>query len=102
MRRRAALVVALAVLVAAAAYLRDPPWIGEVTSGFSAWDVDSQGARFRWTSGRSSFFVPSDATAMTLPLKAGPPDEYPPIAVDVHVDGRLLATLDLPDSRSRD
>jgi hypothetical protein len=90
--------IAVAVLVAGAAiYLRDPPWIGGVTSGLRGWD-GPPGERFRWTSGHASFFVPSDTTAMTLPLKAVFPSvNGDPVSVDVSVDDRWLATVKLPD-----
>ncbi len=95
--------LACALVVAGAlAYLYDPPWIGDVTSGLSAWETDTQGARFRWTTGRGSFFIPSDATAVTLPLRPGPPSDNPPITIDVRVDDRWLATLELPDAKHRD
>jgi hypothetical protein len=90
--------IAVAVLVAGAAiYLRDPPWIGGVTSGLRGWD-GPPGERFRWTSGHASFFVPSGTTAMTLPLKAVfPSANSGPVSVDVSVDDRWLATVKLTD-----
>ncbi len=87
----------LLVLAAALIYLREPAWMAGVTSGLGGWDGPA-GARFRWTSGHASFFVPSDATALVLPLKAvvaAPGDR--PVTVDVSVDDRWLATIDLPD-----
>jgi hypothetical protein len=78
-------------------YLRDPPWLGQVTSGMRAWEEDPPGTRFRWTTGRASFFVPSDALAMTLPLRAVfPGPNGRPVTVTVSVDDRWLANIDLP------
>ena len=67
---RTRLVAVAALLVLGLAYLRDPPWLGEVTSGMLRWEEDPPGTRFRWTIGRASFFVSSAATGMTLPLRA--------------------------------
>ncbi len=52
-----AIVPALAGVVASAAYLHDPPWAGRLTSGMRTWEEDPPGTRFRWTTGRASFFV---------------------------------------------
>jgi hypothetical protein len=94
-------VLALLILGGAAMLLREPPWIDRVTSGLRGWEEDPPGTRFRWTNGRASFFIPSNMGTMTLPLRAvfaGPGDA--PVRVDVRVDGRFLATIDLrnPDA----
>jgi hypothetical protein len=61
------------------------------------WEEDPPGTRFRWTTGRASFFVPSDATAMTLPLRAVfPGPNGKPVTVSVSVDDRWLADIELP------
>jgi hypothetical protein len=100
-RARWKTVAGAALLILAAAYLRDPPWAGRVTSGLRDWEEDPPGTRFRWTMGRASFFVASDATSMTLPLRAvfpGPGGR--PVVVRVSVDDRWLADveLDRPDA----
>jgi len=95
--RLAAAATAAAFVIALAMYLHDPPWAGSVTSGFRPWRVDGRGERFRWTTGRASFFVPADATAMTLKLRPLEPLSDKPITVDVAVDDRALATIALPD-----
>jgi hypothetical protein len=87
------------VVVAAAglAYLRDPPWIGAMTSGLGRWEEDPPGTRFRWTQGRASFFVPADAAAITIPLRAVFPGPLGgAVLVDVRADDRWLATIRLP------
>ncbi|PYQ77731.1 MAG: hypothetical protein DMG03_29780, partial [Acidobacteria bacterium] len=61
--RRTAIAIAM---LAAVLYLRDPPWAGRMTSGLRSWEEDPPGTRFRWTFGRATFFIPADATAMTL------------------------------------
>jgi len=78
--------------------LRDPAWVGGVTSGLRPWEEDPAGTRFRWTAGRGSFFIPSDAAAVTLPLRAVfPGPGGAPVTVDVSVDDRFLATIALRD-----
>ena len=86
-----------ALLVAGAAYLRDPPWAGQITSGMRGWETERRrGTRFRWTTGRASFFVPSEARVMTLPLRAVfPAPDGGPVTVSVSVDDRWLADVEL-------
>jgi hypothetical protein len=79
---------------AGAIYLHDPPWAGEITSGLRDWEEDPPGTRFRWTSGHSALFVPSDAASMTLAMRAVFPGI---VSVDVSVDDRWLATVSLGD-----
>jgi hypothetical protein len=96
-RTRLWAVVACVLLLWVLGYLRDPSWLGQVTSGMRGWEEDPPGTRFRWTTGRASFFVPSDALAMTLPLRAVfPGPNGRPVTVSVSVDDRWLATIDLP------
>jgi hypothetical protein len=97
-RRSLSALACFACLVAAAAYLHDPPWVSHITSGLRQWETDPSGRRFRWTSGHASFFVPSDATMMTLPIRAAFPSvDGRPVGVDVRVDDRWLTTVDLTD-----
>ena len=100
MTRRRWIKAAAGVLAAVAvmAYLYDPPWSGGVTSGLRPWEQDPPGTLFRWTAGRATFFVPSGATTMTVPLRAvfsGP--NGTPVKVEMRDDGRLLATIELSD-----
>ena len=99
MTRRVLLSCAVAaVLVAGAVYLHDPPWAGRLTSGLRGWEEDPPGTRFRWTAGRASFFVPSGARTMTLPLRAVfPGPSGVPVTVSVSVDDRFLADIELRD-----
>jgi len=98
-RARSLAVGVLAVLlVAALAYLHDPPWIGRVESGLGGWQVD-RGTRFRWTFGHASFFVPSDAVAIAVPMRAVYPSrDGSPVAVDISVDDRPLTRVELPNA----
>ena len=96
-RTRLWAVVACVLLLWVIGYLRDPPWLDQVTSGMRGWEEDPPGTRFRWTTGRASFFVPSDALAMTLPLRAVfPGPNGRPVTVSVSVDDRWLANIELP------
>jgi len=76
--------------------LRDPPWAGVISSGFRSWEHDLSATQFRWTAGRASFFVPSNATSLTVPLRtlfAGPAGS--PTEVQISSDDRWLATVQL-------
>jgi hypothetical protein len=85
-------------MLATVVYLRDPPWVGRMTSGLRSWEEDPPGTRFRWTFGRATFFIPSDATAMMLPLRSVfPGPDGAAVTVDVRVDDRWLATIQLTD-----
>jgi hypothetical protein len=100
-RRNAKLIAGAIVVVAALAYLYDPPWIGGVTSGMRGWDYGVPGTVFRWTNGRASLFIPSDATAVMIPLRSGfPGPDGAPVAVEIRVDDRFLATIMLRDPES--
>ena len=98
-RRRALVALASAIGVGGVAwYLYDPPWIANVTSGLREWEEDPPGTRFRWTAGRASFFVPSSAREMTLPMRAVfPSPNGSPVTVGMSVDDRWLADIVLKD-----
>lgn len=90
----------MVVSVAGAAwYLRDPPWVAAVTSGMRDWEVDPSGTRFRWTAGHASFFVPSAASEMIVPIRAlFPSSDGGPVVVRFAVDDRSVATVELIDA----
>ena len=99
--RRLALVACLALAVGALAYLRDPPWVGDISSGFRGWEEDPPGTRWRWTVARASFFVPSDAISLTLPVRAlFPVPNDAPVIVRVSVDERFLTDVVLTDGNA--
>ena len=53
---------------------------------------------FRWTAGRASLFIPSDATVVMIPLRSGIPGPLMgEVPVEIRVDGRFLATITLTD-----
>ena len=88
----------LVVVAGMFGYLHDPPWIGRVTSGLRPWEQDPPGTFFRWTAGRATFFVPSNAATMTVPLRAVfPGSNGAPVTVEMRDDDRLLTTIELRD-----
>jgi hypothetical protein len=90
----------LVVLAGALAYLHDPPWAGRVTSGLREWEENPPGTFYRWTTGRASFFVPASARAITLPLLAiFPGPGGTPVRVEIRVDNRFLANIELADPK---
>lgn len=96
-RRRAAVAMLGALLVAALVYLRDPAWLAGVESGFHGWATDAQGVRFRWTMAHASFFVPASATAIDIPVSVSfdaPQDAFvvASITVDDAAAGRIMLT----------
>jgi hypothetical protein len=90
--------VALAMLALSAWYLYDPPWLAGVTSGLLNWE-EEDGRRFRWTVAHASFFVPGDASTITLPMRAWFPSNTGAIVVSVSVDDRWLANIELRHPR---
>jgi hypothetical protein len=96
-RRSAGAIAGVAAAILLAAYLFDPPWAGSVTSGLRPWQTEN-GVRYRWTNGHASFFVPSEALTMTLPLRAVfPAPDGKPVQVALDVDDRRLVTVELED-----
>ena len=88
-RRTWTIIAAVALVLAALAYLRDPPWLLNITSGLTRWETDPDGTRYRWTTGHASFFVPSSAEVVTFRLRA--PKEDPrdwPITATISIDDR--------------
>jgi hypothetical protein len=106
MNRRIAL-AALAIAVAATlAYLRDPAWLSEHTSGLRPWQRDADGTAYRWSGGHASFFVPADArqvrVAVATTFDPRAPGGAEPMLVTFTIDdGRGGRTL-LSDGQFRD
>ena len=57
-------------VICALAYLRDPPWLLHMETGFEGWTHLTGERPFRWMAGRASFFVPSDYRWIDIPLRA--------------------------------
>jgi hypothetical protein len=93
-----ALVLA-AALLGAVAYLRDPPWLISVESGLAGWETARDGTRYRWTGGHASFFVPSPAATLVIPVRATFPNasDWPQV-VTISVDDRTRARVRLSDA----
>jgi hypothetical protein len=89
MRRIVYLCIAIAGLVAALAYLRDPPWLADMESGFRQWETTPDGVRHRWIGGHASFFVPAAAMAIVIPTRVTfeAPGE-PPVRISIAIDDR--------------
>jgi hypothetical protein len=87
-----------AAVVAAAGYLRDPPWLLSTTSGLRGWESDGAGRKFRWMGGHASLFVPSSSRMIEIPLHTTfeSIDDWP-VTVDVAIDDRPTDRLVLSD-----
>jgi hypothetical protein len=93
-------VAAVGVLVAALVYLRDPPWLINVDSGFDGWEQNRAGQRLRWMGAHSSFFVPAGAKTVTIPLHAlFLTDDRSPFIIRVDLNGRPATQVVLPDEQ---
>jgi hypothetical protein len=102
--RRARLTIVLPFIAIACglAYLRDPAWLADQTTGLRAWQRSGEGAMFRWSGGHASFFVPADARAIRVPIATTFPDSAPPMVVTFFVDGVRAAGVILTDGTWRE
>ena len=93
--------VVVAIIVAALAYLRDPPWLLSYTHGFI--DDRSRAEPVRWTTGHAAFFVPADLRAVRLRMrdvKLDPADW--PISVVITIDDRTVDHVRFDDEGWRE
>jgi hypothetical protein len=60
--------------------------VEHTSTGFSGWQRDANGERYRWAGSRSSFFVASSARAIRIPLGRGPMAP-PTIEVRIFLNG---------------
>lgn len=95
--RLVGLVVVLSLAVPLLAYLRDPPWLLATVSGFRGWEQGTDGTRFRWMGGHASFFVPSNARTVELPVRTGLVGEDWPITLSISIDDRPADRIVLAD-----
>ena len=97
-KRGVYLLIVTAGLVAALAYLRDPPWLTGMESGFRRWETASDGMRYRSMAGHASFFVPADARAIVIPARTSFADrEDPPVEISIAIDDRPADAFVLRD-----
>ncbi len=102
MKRLALVCIVLAGIAAALAYLRDPPWLDRMESGFRRWETAADGTRYRWTAGHASFFVPATATAIVIPTRTTFDERgQPPVLVSIAIDDRAADEFVLRDDEWR-
>ncbi len=95
-------VVGAGALVSALAYLRDPPWLAGMESGFRRWETTTDGTRYRWTGGHASFFVPATAKAIVIPTRTTFDSQAdPPVLVAISIDDRQADGFVLRDAQWR-
>lgn len=98
-RRVAWTIVWIAAAAAALAYLRDPPWLIDQTTGLRAWEQHAGQPRYRWSGGHASFFVRSDAAAIDVPISTTFDNgDAPAMLVTVSVDDEIAARVILTDA----
>jgi len=86
------------VIVGALAYLYNPPWLADYTTGLLPWDQESDGVRYRWTRARASLYVSASAERIDVPLAAWfRTGDRSPFVVDVRVDGVAAGRAVLAD-----
>lgn len=95
-RRTLGVIVGAIALVVLLGWLRDPAWLAGMTSGIGSWTRDEAGVAGRWTTGRASFFVPSDARAVRIPLRTvfENPNDWN-VTVSIAIDDRPAERLAL-------
>jgi hypothetical protein len=117
MARAVGMAVTTLLLVAALWYLRDPAWLATQTTGLRAPERAADGTTYRWSGGHASFFVPSDARQVRIPVSTIFDSRMPrgdePMMVTFTIDdiraGRVLLSdpsvreviLDMPPRGSR-
>jgi hypothetical protein len=87
------------ILIAALAYLHDPPWLIGQTTGLRAWEQRAGEPRYRWSGGHASFFVRADAGAIAIPVSTTfDASDHRPMMVSVTVDDRPAARIVLTNA----
>jgi len=99
------LLAALALVTSAGAlwYLRDPAWLITQTTGLRGWERTVDGTPLRWSGGHASFFAPSDAAAVRVPIATTfDARGREPMVVTFTIDGARAARVLLTDDRWQD
>jgi hypothetical protein len=105
MNRRAALATLLVGLAGALWYLRDPAWLAQETTGLRPWQRGADGSFHRWSGAHASFFVPSEAKQVRVPIATTfdeSPRGYQPMLVTFTIDDQRAARVLLTDARVQD
>lgn len=103
MRRGLVVLTLTAAAVVTVAYLRDPPWLLQYSSGLREWETAGDGSRVRRAGAHASFFVPSGARDLRLRVRTtfeGPTDW--PMTVSVTLDDVPVDRLVLSDGAWRE
>jgi hypothetical protein len=100
--RRVRVAIVFFAIASTLVYLRDPAWLVSTTSGMRGWETDVTGTRLRWMGGHASFFVPSDARSIEIPIRTtfDRPGDWP-IRVTVSIDDRPANQVVLTDAEWR-
>lgn len=97
--RVATIVAAAVALCGVLAYLHDPPWLIEQTTGLRPWQQRQDEPRYRWSGGHASFFVRADAGTIDIPLSTTfDRQDARPMMVTVSVDDEVTARVVLTDA----
>ncbi len=97
MRRVLTLGAVILVSVSVLAYLRDPAWLSQIDSGFDRWQTTESDVRYRRMAGHASFFVPSAATAIVVPVRTTFQPGDPAIRMSFSIDDRVADEILLTD-----
>ena len=72
-----------------------------VSYGFHGWETEPSGLRYRWTSDRSTDFVPAGANRVSLSLQARRTEHHSEFVVAISLDGRDVERIRLVDGQWR-
>jgi O-antigen ligase len=72
-----------------------------ISYGFYAWEEGPSGEQFRWTNARARFFVTSNVTRLTLPVRTYSGTPAKPIVVDLFINDHLANQIRLSDAAWR-
>jgi len=98
--RRLLIAVVFVAIAGGLLYLRDPPWLISYTTGLRPWERAGDGTAFRWSVSHSSFFVPSDAGMVLIPVSTTfEPGGDKPVMVTIEIDDRRAARVLLEDAQ---
>ena len=101
--QRMRIIAILVAIAGALAYLRDPGWLENQTTGLRPWQRAEDGTRFRWSGGHASFFVPADAQSLRVPIATTFPEaDARPMVVTFFIDDARAGRVMLTDQAWRD